>query len=246
MGQILTPLGGPADAGRALPGFRWTLIPCGDAARPSDPSLAALGFRLRTWRRCALRLPRLSTVPTTRSRPWPRGPGALLAGGMGRLALAGGIVETVDSLRPWATRPHLGSVRRCTRPLPARGHCYADASLRGLRPCLNLVSLAPRAERGKGALRASRWAGGFTAPTREKSGGTQACPRASRPAIRHKAAPCGRYLFRSPDCPVCHVAKQRPETPDFYFAGSSPFRESPPPLRRRPLGRAKPGGCGKA
>lgn len=154
MGQILYPMGGPADAGRALPGFRSTLIPCGDAARPSDPALAALGCRLRARRRCALRLPRQSTVPTTRPRPWPRGPGALLAGGMGRLALAGGIVETVDCLRPWATRPHLGSVRRCTRALPARGHCCADASLRGLQPCLNRVSLAtPAASRGKGATR---------------------------------------------------------------------------------------------
>jgi hypothetical protein len=57
MGQMHQAPGGPADAGRALPGFRWTLIPCGDAARPSDPSLAALDFRLRAWRRCALRLP---------------------------------------------------------------------------------------------------------------------------------------------------------------------------------------------
>lgn len=30
-------LGGPADAGRALPGFHYPLIPYGDAMRPSDP-----------------------------------------------------------------------------------------------------------------------------------------------------------------------------------------------------------------
>lgn len=53
MGQILKPLGGPADAGRALPGFRWTLIPFGDAARPSDPSLALLGFRTLLGDCCA-------------------------------------------------------------------------------------------------------------------------------------------------------------------------------------------------
>lgn len=51
MGQMHQAPGGPADAGRALPGYRYTLIPCGDAARPSDP------YRLRAWRRCALRLP---------------------------------------------------------------------------------------------------------------------------------------------------------------------------------------------
>lgn len=179
MGQILTPMGGPADAGRALPGFRWTLIPCGDAARPSDPSLAALGFRLRAWRRCALRLPRLPTVTTTRPAPLAKGPGALLAGGMGRLALAGGIVETVDSLRPWAARPHLGSLRRCTRAaLPAQGHCCADASLRGLRPCLSLVSLAtPAASRGQGATRLQmggglQCAGSFAGRLCERIGGS--------------------------------------------------------------------------
>lgn len=176
MGQMHQAPGGPADAGRALPGFRWTLIPCGDAVRPSDPSLAALGFRLRTSRRCALRLPRLSTVPTTRSRPWPRGPGALLAGGMGRLALAGGIVETVDSLRPWATRPHLGSVRRCTRPLPTRGHCYADASLRGLRPEPGQPRPASGA-RKRGAARLQMGGGLHSADPREVRRDSSLSPR---------------------------------------------------------------------
>ncbi len=75
MGQVPYIQGSPADAGRALPGFRYALIPCGDAMRPSDPC------RLRTRGAARSACPAHVTAARTRAaRPvracqgpvWPR------------------------------------------------------------------------------------------------------------------------------------------------------------------------------
>lgn len=220
MGQLLSPLGGPADAGRALPGFRWTLIPFGDAARPSDP------FRLRAWRRCALRLP---AQGGSFHEPPPHG-----------------------SPRPSHTlhRPTAGlgwRAGRLTRPCGASPSrvAYGSHGKAG-------ISLAtPAASRGQGATRL-QIGGGLqcagrpaTRPARSVAALPAPC-HARRQPIRHKAAPCGRFLFRSADGPACHAPLHRRTSPRRLSASRHPFAQAPRPSGGGPQGKAKPSGGGKA
>lgn len=206
MGQILTPLGGPADAGRAVVASdrAYGLGPAG-----FHPSLAALGFRLRAWRRCALRLP---AQGGSFHEPPPHG--------------SPGPSHTLH--RPTAG---LGwRAGRLTRPCgasPSRVACGSHGKAG--------ISLAtPAASRGKGATRL-QMGGGLqcavrpaTRPARSVAS-LPASSHARRQPIRHKAAPSGRYLFRSADGPACHAPLHRRTSPRRLSACRHPSRKPPAP-----------------
>lgn len=79
MGQIPDIYGGPADAVRALPGFRYALIPYGDAMRPSDPrrlrahGAAHVAAVLRALQGLARSMYGLATPAASRGRAQPLG-----------------------------------------------------------------------------------------------------------------------------------------------------------------------------
>lgn len=221
MGQILTPLGGPADAGRAVVASDrvYGLGPAG-----FHPSLAALGFRLCAWRRCALRLP---AQGGSFHEPPPHG-----------------------SPRPSHTlhRPTAGlgwRAGRLTRPCgasPSRVACGSHGKAG--------ISLAtPAASRGKGATRL-QMGGGLqcagrpaTRPARSVAS-LPASSHARRQPIRHKAAPSGRYLFRSADGPACHAPLHRRTSPRRLSACRHPSRKPPAPpaaVRRERQNRVEAG-----
>lgn len=179
-------LGGPADAGRALPGFRYSLIPCGDTACPSDP--------------CRLR---------------------------GYAAARSACPAHVTAARTRAARPG--------------------------RACRGLYSLATALpSRGKGALRASRWAGGFRVSAGRRRGRLdrslrslhRVTPGGSRSGIKPLPA-VAFYSVRLTSPPV--MPRCSAGLPRVAFRPAATLSRKPPaPPAAVRWGRSKPIGYGKA
>lgn len=205
-------LSGPADAGRAVVASdrACSLGPAG-----FHPSLAALGFRLRPLA-CALRLP---AQGGSLCEPPPHGS-----------------PESSHTLH----RPTAGLGRRAgrlTRPCgasPSRVVYGSDG-----KPCISLAT--PAASRGnEGAMRLQMGGGLQSAywpamrPARSVATLPAPC-HARRQPIRHKAAPWGRFLFRSPDYSACHASLLRRNSPHRFSASSHPFAKAPRPSGGGPL-----------
>ena len=109
-------------------------------------------------------------------------------------------------------------VRLAAHGGPRRG---AGNRFRGRSPFLDCPSEPP--------IAAQSLDGGGLRPATMKP--SPAPCHASRPAIRHKAAPCGRFLLRSPESPGCHAPLLQPETPPSPF-GTLPARRFVRRLRR--------------
>lgn len=114
------------------------------------------------------------------------------------------------------------------------------------------VSASPRLRhREDKALRASRWAGGFSVPAGRRRGRLdrslrslhRVTPGGSRSGIKPLPAVAiySVRLTAPPVMPRCTAG-----LPRVAYRPAVTLRESPPPLRRRYAGKGKTGGCGKA
>lgn len=162
MGQISDIYCSPADAGRALPGFRYALIPFGDAVRPSDPScLRAVGA---TRSACPLHVAAMQPLAARPVRAcerpvWPRHGFAVAREGRSpwvRLAAHGGPRRGAGShfrgRSPFLDCPSEPPIAAQSldggglRPAPLRSACNASCQRAGLRlkaaPCGRFLMLA--------------------------------------------------------------------------------------------------------
>lgn len=163
MGPFIELHGGPADAGRALPGFRYALIPYGDAVRPSDPCRlrAAGAARFACPLHVAAMQPRAARPVRACERPvWPRHGFAVAREGRSpwvRLAAHGGPGRGAGNhfrdRSPFLDCPSEPPIAAQSldggglRPAPLRSACNASCQRAGLRlkaaPCGRFLMLAP-------------------------------------------------------------------------------------------------------